>query len=115
MARHCPECGDPLSTSGICGSCGHGRNKAARNDPIKDPDWWRCSNESHGQRCARPGAISHSTHGGGPWYCAAHAFPAAGAMTMPANGFYPLRAILRRVVDPYEALEREAIQSEGAA
>jgi hypothetical protein len=38
--------------------------------------WWQCANVEHGQRCARAGSVSRNTTGGGPWYCAQHAFAA---------------------------------------
>lgn len=33
----------------------------------------QCAWTHEGRRCAFPGAVSHSTVGGGPWYCGKHA------------------------------------------
>lgn len=107
----CPDCGDPLAQSGVCGSCGYGKVKA--KGPPRDPSWWQCSSTDRGQRCAKAGTVAHSTLGGGPWYCLAHAFPNRGGDTRPRAGLRPMRELLR-TVDPYEAAERAAIQSDGA-
>lgn len=32
----------------------------------------RCQWEANGQQCGNLGTVSHSTLGGGPWYCWAH-------------------------------------------
>lgn len=105
----CPDCGDPLSQSGVCGSCGYGRNSKAKG-PAPNLNWWRCSNVERGQPCAKPGTVSHNTHGGGPWYCLAHAFPSQ-YVKSPRIGAQTMRQALGNV-DPYEALERAAIQAE---
>lgn len=111
MPLHCPECGDPLARSGVCGSCGYGRNKTQAR--IVDPDWHRCANVDRGMRCAKPGSVSHGTHGGGPWYCPTHAFPHDAPAERIGDPLRAIRGFLRKP-DPYEALERAAIQSEDA-
>lgn len=106
----CPDCGDPLAQSGVCGSCGYGRSSKPKGAPV-DPSWWRCTHVDRGQRCAKAGTIAHTTHGTGPYFCLAHAFPNHG-VSGPRLGPQTLRQALANV-DPYEALERAAIQAEG--
>lgn len=109
MFRPCPECGDSLSASNVCGSCGYG--KTATKGKTFDPDWWKCASVDRGQRCGKPGVMSHSTHGGGPWYCAPHFSP---NFAERAKGRPAIRE-LRAVLPDREALEeRAAIQADGA-
>lgn len=111
MARHCPDCGDPLTQHGVCGSCGYG--KKSGKDKAFDPDWWRCSNTDRGFRCAAAGSIMHGTHGGGPWYCVTHAYPSSFAkLTAPRGVFRSMRSALG-VVDEEYLLERAAIEDDG--
>ena len=105
----CPDCGDPLSQSGVCGSCGYGRGNKPKGPPV-DPLWWQCTNVDRGQRCAKAGTVSHNTHGGGPFFCLQHAFPNHGDFK-PRIGPKTMRDALGSV-DPYEALERAALQAE---
>ncbi len=112
MARHCPECGDPMSPRGVCGSCGHGKTTA--NGKPFDPDWWRCANEERGLRCANPGGISHGTRGEGSWYCQAHAFPSSTVLAAPSGTFKSMRTAIRSP-DVESLLERAALQEAGHA
>lgn len=113
--RDCPRCGNPIANSAVaCNGCGW-QDRAAKRTDGADPDWWRCCDVFQGQRCAKPGALSDSTKGHGPWYCADH-YPEfrgrlAGKVPPPA-GFKALRNVLPRDIDPEEIAERAAIMSQ---
>ena len=114
MSLPCPDCGDPLTSRGVCGSCGHGKT-SVKGKPL-DPDWWRCCNVEFGQRCLKAGSISHGTNGGGPWYCQQHAF-SSHTPTAPPGGFQALfgrvpRYSPLRLVKAEADAERAAIQGE---
>lgn len=106
MALHCPDCGETLRGN-ACGSCGYGKKSAGKD---VDPHWYRCSNEARGQRCSKPGSVSHGTHGTGPWLCWQHFTGNAptGDFVPPPSGF---RSIAQIIPDPELVAEREAIAS----
>lgn len=74
----CPKCRAPLEGAKLSCSCGWSKRKAtaavAEEKPkaFFDPDRHKCAWVADGHRCQYPGAISHTTHGGGPWYCRDH-------------------------------------------
>ena len=89
----CPKCGT-LVNGLECGHCGYGKTNAKGKS--QDPDWWRCADVKFGARCGKPGALSHSTHGGGPWYCRDH-FGRTGAVlgaVAPTGVFQSIRESL---------------------
>ena len=116
--RDCPKCGDPIADrQDACSGCGWtkpGRKAAAA---AFDPLHFLCSHEDRGERCAKPGTLSSSTLGGGPWFCAEHfpPFKAAAAPRYhqaPAGFFRSVRTLLPRKPDLEADAEREAIQAE---
>lgn len=93
----CPECNKVLYERARSCSCGWGKKKESAG---KDVDWWRCTDVQFGQRCSKPGALSDSTFGTGPWYCAQHypGFKRAGKAATrdaPVGIFDRLRATLQ--------------------
>jgi hypothetical protein len=64
----CPECGEPLAKPFKSCTCGW------RDEPKKrERDKPRlCPWNDHGDVCGRPGHLSDSVVGGGPWYCREH-------------------------------------------
>ena len=125
--RNCPECKTQLLPPYLsCGACpwtSSGRPQAA-GDGATVQCWNRdhtvavlahqCCNEVRGQRCAKPGTISPTTKGTGPWFCADHylAYKAASDSAVPPpQGFQALKDLLkRRQLDPEEAAERNALR-----
>lgn len=92
----CPDCGITMFGK-TCTGCGHG--KVAAGGKVVDSDWWRCADTKFAARCGKQGALSHSTQGGGPWYCRDH-FSGAGkadGATAPPGGFKALRAFMPKV------------------
>jgi hypothetical protein len=92
-----PQCNNVLSTKAVtCPACGW--DKPGRENPI-DPQWWRCSDtDQAGNRCAKPGSLSESTRGGGPWFCHQHypPFRSRGYVrTPPPQGFQKIGALAR--------------------
>ena len=71
----CPSCRGVLEDDGTC-SCGFGMRekvkKTRSSDEVKNVRT-KCHFNEFGRLCERPGTISPSTHGGGPWYCRKHA------------------------------------------
>ena len=101
--KDCKQCG--ARVDGLdCPKCGYTENLKTKSD--QDPTWWQCSNVVDGQRCSKPGSMSHSTRGGGPWFCRQHFFP--------QDATYVTRASGPRKLDAEAVAERLAIQSEGS-
>jgi len=106
-------------SGGVCSGCGYGRSKQSTSTPV-DPRRHLCCHEDRGQLCTKPGALSSSTHGAGPWYCADHFPPLrSGSKSTPPGGFESLRGLTKRVAPvlpavDFEAIaERQAIEQEG--
>jgi hypothetical protein len=127
--RDCPHC--RIAVDGpLCPKCGYSDSAApvARTVPSSH---FECAHEDRGQRCARYGSLTTNTHGDstskdrntghpGPWFCNQHFPPflrwGSSTKVQPPDRFFAsVRARLPRVIDPEEALERIAIQSEGDA
>lgn len=116
MPRACPECGSGLRNPKAC-ACGWTAAPTSTGSGGKssDPDWWRCADTLLGQRCGLAGTMSHSTQGGGPWYCAQHfRKEAPGKVDRTPGNVHAMREIARkyRQPDADEIAEREAIQGE---
>lgn len=125
----CPDCNVGLKSSATSCPCGWksptaptstaGTGYGARNNGV-DPDWWRCADVMFGNRCAKPGGMSHGTHGGGPWYCRDHFLGNSdpGPRFVPPGGFKEMHDLVKaapaRPVDREADDERRAIQSAGA-
>ena len=113
----CPSCGVVLQHRYACQSCDW-RAPAQNSKEAPDPLRFSCQHVFQGQRCAEAGTLSEGIRGGGPWYCHKHYPPFygrySGKPSAPPGGFKALKDVLKRV-DPEAILEREAIQSEGAA
>jgi hypothetical protein len=130
MSGFCPTCNDPLSASGVCGSCGYGR-KFVPSRPI-DGNRNRCAWVSDGDRCCYIGTISYSSPTPAHYpelFCIGHygcedmqvgaRVISESKAAMPADFDYSSEAIVRRIrernrCDPHLDLERAAIQSEAA-
>ncbi len=95
----CPECGRVLNEKATSCACGWGRVTGTAKQNV-DPDWWRCCDTNQfGERCSKPGALSDSTFGKGPWYCSQHYPEFRGRSvkrTEPPGGFQLLRDPLAR-------------------
>jgi len=82
----------------FCPHCDTGKPKTKALP--RDPNWWRCCDVDpiNGARCDKPGSLSDSTTGGGPWYCRQHypgfrKLPKSAAP--PPRGWQSLRDALR--------------------
>jgi hypothetical protein len=95
--RDCARCGKPVDGD-TCAACGYGV-PVGKASAWHDPLWWCCANVEQGQRCNKPGGISHGTHGGGPWYCRQHAFPHEHARA-PRAAFATAMGAARRALGP---------------
>jgi hypothetical protein len=94
--KDCPTCGAVVDGP-TCLACGP-KPSGAKGAPA-DPNWRLCSNVEYGQRCARAGTISHSTYGGGPWFCPQHFFHEHRTVA-PYSGLRPLRELMSRAPQP---------------
>lgn len=120
MARHCPQCASTLKPDGSC-ECGYGAKPKSQGH---DPDWWRCTDtDQAGARCSKPGSLSMSTRGGGPYFCSGHFPPFRGGKhgVGPTPGLFAnLRSLTRQAppitkpIDFEAEIERQAIQGEAA-
>lgn len=118
--RDCPKCAKAVDGA-TCPFCGYSELPATSRARERDPDWWRCVHEDRGQRCANPGSVSPTVHGGakgtsGPWFCWQHV-PAMqqfkeGEACAPPMGFAALKALVKRPYDFEAEAERIALQSE---
>ena len=68
----CPKCHTEIGKSSYCGCGWKKKSWKGGADEYRDPFPLQCSWLSRGERCNYPGAHSHNTTGGGPWYCGAH-------------------------------------------
>lgn len=108
--KNCPTCGTYVDGD-VCPRCNTGK-PTHHGKPDFDPEWWRCVNtDTRNARCSKPGALSDSTYGKGPWYCAQH-FPGfhkhAGAKTEPPGGWDALhRMYARPIADILPQRQRE--------
>lgn len=65
----CPECSKELKPNAKRCTCGW---QALAVRAIADARHGWCEWEADGQRCHYAGVFSHSTVGGGPWFCSPH-------------------------------------------
>lgn len=131
MSEHaCPKCGDPLSTHGVCGSCGYGRNTRAKAQQNPDGDRWGIL-AAQAKDWSRSHAATSVDLTDQQWYNVSKFWPWVAAhcrRERPVVGpDHPLdatarqgplmrfagRTVARRGDDP-DAIEREAIQTEAA-
>ena len=96
--RDCPKCSAKVDGS-VCHNCGYAEPgaRSGKPQPVRDPDWWRCAWNDHGIRCDKAGGFSHSTTGGGPWYCTEHSRPQraqGGRVEVPEGVFQRARRAL---------------------
>lgn len=117
MKCHNPACSNELHAAALsCPACGWDTPKGAKQLADHDPLWHRCSDSDRsGARCSKPGTLSESTRGGGPWFCHQH-FPLFHnryhPRTTPPPGWKgPTRTAALIAED---LAERFAIQSEGS-
>lgn len=114
ITKECPQCGESIAQAAMRHKCGW---TAHVNDKVIDHDWWRCAHEDRGQRCAEPGVVSPSTHGG-LFFCWTHvpAMPQMkdGVRMPPPQGFFAgwRKKLGPRSVDFEGELERRALQDE---
>lgn len=112
----CPDCKSELSPGARRCECGWQKTPPSTNGNARDPDWWRCADELLGQRCGKAGSMSHGTHGGGPFYCAAHFHrqdPNEEQRAVAPGYIQSIREVLRPIArDPEADAERRAIQGE---
>jgi hypothetical protein len=97
--KDCPECSTPVDGM-TCPKCGYTEDPSS-NAKNSSGDWWRCAHAYvGGERCDKPGSLSSSTHGTGPWYCHEH-FPPFMKWNQvqrsePPGGFDALKEVLRK-------------------
>ncbi len=68
--KFCTNCGAPLEDDGRCLMCpaGNPRTRQTTTDKIDRTCPWN----EHGNTCGKPGSLSDTTLGNGPWYCPDH-------------------------------------------
>lgn len=109
--RDCKQCGKPVD--GLdCPYCGYSETgKTVKAKAAVDPLRFVCQFITEGQRCAKAGSISPSTHGDGPWYCWEHYRTAMGMSKLghsaPPKGFEALKAELTKKYPALVLYERE--------
>lgn len=95
----CPLCHREIGKSGYCGCGWKKRSWKGRDEGSSDPFPLQCSWVTNGERCNYPGAHSHNTSGGGPWYCGAHdscTNPVLGADIVEASRKYsPINSLMK--------------------
>jgi hypothetical protein len=105
----------PLANSAVaCNGCGWSK-PGAKKAALPHLRYGLCEHDDRGQLCAKPGSLSSSTLGSGPWFCSEHYPPFRGmrsSHTPPPAGFRTLRSALPKRPDPEGDAERAAIESE---
>ena len=108
----CPKCDAEIGKSSYCGCGWKKKSWKVGADEYRDPFPLQCSWMAGGERCNYPGAHSHNTTGGGPWYCGAHdncGNPLLGAEIVEASRKYrPVNSLvkLQEEMQEWEARQR---------
>lgn len=94
----CPLCHTEIGKSNYCG-CGWKKKSWRGSEKKSDPFPLQCSWLANSERCNYPGAHSHNTTGGGPWYCGVHDTckdPILGAQIVEASRKYrPVNSLVK--------------------
>jgi hypothetical protein len=72
QTKECPKCGaEHRMHIKKCG-CGYQFGQLSKQEEARDPMHGCCEYSTGTSRCHYPGTFSHSSNGGGKWYCSAH-------------------------------------------